>query len=79
MKIGIEKFRDQIGISIMLKNYNIYTFIRFKDWALPIRISKCAWNIIQVQFLCIDIDIISANNKVYEKESYESYEKKCSN
>ncbi len=76
MKIGIEKFRDQIGISIMLKNYNIYTFIRFKDWALPIRISKCAWNIIQVQFLCIDIDIISANNKVYEKESYE---KKCSN
>jgi hypothetical protein len=53
----------------MLKNYNIHTFIRFKDWALPIRISKCAWNIIEVQFLCIDIDIISANNKVYEKES----------
>ena len=76
MKIGVEKFRDQIGISIMLKNYNIYTFIRFKDWALPIRISKCAWNIIQIQFLCIDIDIISANNKIYEKESYE---KKCSN
>ena len=69
MKIGIEKFRDQIGICIMLKNYNIDTFIRFKDWALPIRISKCAWNIIQVQFLCIDIDIISANNQIYEKES----------
>lgn len=76
MKIGIEKFGDQIGICIMLKNYNIYTFIRFKDWALPIRISKCARNTIQVQFLCIDIDIISANNKIYEKESYE---KKCSN
>lgn len=69
MKIGIEKFRDQIGICIMLKNYNIHTFIRFKDWALPIRISKCAWNIIQVQFLCIDIDIISANNQIYKKES----------
>lgn len=74
MKIGIDKCRGDIGISIMLKNYNIYTFIRFKDWALPIRISKCAWNIIQVQFLCIDIDIISANNKVYEKES-QVYEK----
>lgn len=70
MKIGgIEKFRDQIGICIMLKNYNIHTIIRFKDWALPIRISKCSWNIIEIQFLCIDIDIISANNQIYEKES----------
>jgi hypothetical protein len=71
MKIGIEKIRELalLSISIMLKNYNIYICIRFKDWALPIRISKYAWNIIHVQFLCIDIDIISANNQVYEKES----------
>lgn len=70
MRIGIDKCReDVLGICIMFKNYNIHTFIRFKDWALPIRISKCPWNIIQIQFLCVDIDIISANNKVYEKES----------
>lgn len=69
MKIGIEKFRDQIGICIMLKNYNIHTFIRFRDWALPIRISKRPWDIIGIQFLCIDIDIISANNQIYKKES----------
>ena len=70
MKIGVEKWMGDINISIMLKNYYIYTNIRFKDWALPIRISKYAWNIIQVQFLCIDISIHSANsNKVYEKES----------
>ena len=69
MKIGIEKFRDQIGICIMLKNYNIHIFIRFRDWALPIRISKRPWDIIGIQFLCVDIDIISANNQIYEKES----------
>ena len=51
MKIGVEKFRDQIGICIMLKNFNIHTFIRFKDWALPIRISKRPWDIIGIQFL----------------------------
>jgi hypothetical protein len=70
MKIGIEKIRalDVLSIYIMFKNYNIHTCIRFKDWALPIRISKCAWNIIDVQFLCIDINITHAN-KVYEKES----------
>ena len=69
MKIGIEKFRYELGICIMFKNYNIHTFIRFKDWALPIRISKRPWDIIGIQFLCIDIDIISANNQIYEKES----------
>ena len=69
MKIGVEKFRDQIGICITLKKRNIHAFIRFKDWALPIRISKYAWNIIKIQFLCIDINIISANNQIYEKES----------
>lgn len=71
MKIGIEKIRplDVLNIYIMFKNYNIHTCIRFKDWALPIRISKCAWNIIDVQFLCIDINITHANNQVYEKES----------
>lgn len=70
MKISIDKCReDVLGICIMLKNYNIHTFIRFKDWALPIRISKCAWNIINVQFLCIDIDIISANNVDIKKTS----------
>ena len=69
MKIGIEKWMGNINISIMLKNCYIYTNIRFKDWALPIRISKCPWNIIQVQFLCIDISIHSANTQVYEKES----------
>ena len=70
MKIGIEKIRelDVLNIFIMLKNYNIHTCIRFKDWALPIRISKCAWDIIRVQFLCIDISITSANNQIYEKE-----------
>ena len=61
MKIGVEKFRDQMGISIMLKNYYIYTFIRFRDWALPIRISKYPCNIIQIQFLCIDISLHSVN------------------
>ena len=69
MKIGVEKFRDQIGICIMLKNYNIHTFIRFRDWALPIRISKRPWDIIGIQFLCVDIDIIYANNQIYEKKS----------
>lgn len=71
MKIGVENIRglDVLSIYIMFKNYNIHTCIRFKDWALPIRISKCAWNIIDVQFLCIDINITHANNKVYEKES----------
>ena len=74
MKIGIEKFRDQIGISIMLKNYYIYTFIRFRDWALPIRISKYPCNIIKIQFLCIDINIHSSNNQVCEKKESQVYE-----
>ena len=61
MKISIEKCRGDIGISIMLKNYYIYTFIRFRDWALPIRISKYPCDIIHIQFLCIDINIHSFN------------------
>lgn len=71
MKIGIENIRGLgvLSICIMFKNYNIHTCIRFKDWALPIRISKRPWDIIGIQFLCIDIDIISANNKIYEKKS----------